>query len=152
MSLSGKLYWITGSRVICSVHITLANVVMNAVTVHPLQQWGHFSNEYTSPVTTSLPAPIVSSLCFKERNLLNVVSVVSVQGTTQPWSNTCGLMVGLRPISVQSAWSSAAVWLPCRDTSRATQCRTSLQTGVSTAPTCTHPTFESSLRDSSINT
>lgn len=81
--------------------------------------------------------PVLSALCSQERNPLSVFSVVSVHGTTQPWSSTCGLTVGPGLTSAPCAWSSAAAWSPCRDMWRATQCRTSPRTGASTAPTCT---------------
>lgn len=82
------------------------------------------------------------SFCFKERNPLSVESVASAPETTRPWSSTFGLMVGQRPISARCAGSSATAWSPCRDTSRATLCRTSPPTGASTAPTCTPQTSE----------
>lgn len=86
-------------------------------------------------------------LCLKERNHLSAASVVNALETIQPWSSTCGPMEGPRRTSAPSAWSSAAAWLPCRGTSRATRCRTFPLTGASTTPTCTSPTSEPRLSD-----
>ncbi len=103
------------------------------------------SSEQTSfpPLLSSFRCPpVLASLCFKERNPSSVVAVVSAHGITQPWSSTCALTAGPCPTSARCAWSSAVAWLPCRDTSRATQCRTFPPTGASRAPTCTPHTSE----------
>lgn len=84
-------------------------------------------------------------LLFQERNPSSVVSVVSVHGTTRPWSSTSALTMGRLPTGARYAWSSAAAWSPCRGTLRTTRWRTSPQAGALATPTCTTLTPESTL-------